>query len=226
MECGMARRGQGDHGRRMTLEQRYEMDRRLSAGETYDEVAAAIGCDLRTVIRWVVLTGGLRPYERHRSPLRLSPGERERIAVGVARGESTRTIAAGLGRAPSTISREIDVNGGRGGYQAHVADRRALDEARRPKVAKLADNARLRGEVERGLKAHWSPQQIAARLMVDFPDQAEMRVSHETIYQSLFIQSRGALCRELTARPDPPACPRRTSGRIVDRDGVDLPTAR
>ena len=104
----MARRGQGDHGRRMTLEQRYEMDRRLAAGKTYDEVAAAaIGCDPRTVIRWVVRTGGLRPYERHRSPLRLSPGERERIAVGVALGESARAMARELGRAPSTITREI-----------------------------------------------------------------------------------------------------------------------
>ena len=153
----MARRGQGDHGRRLTLEQRYEMDRRLAAGETYGAVAAAIGCDPRTVIRWVVRTGGLRPYERHRSPLRLSPGERERIAVGVALGESARAMARELGRAPSTITREIDVNGGRGGYQAHRADRRALDEARGPKTAKLADNVRLRGEVERGLKAHWSP---------------------------------------------------------------------
>jgi len=195
----MARRGQGDHGRRLTLEQRGEMDRRLAAGETYDEVAAAIRCDPRTVVRWVIRTGGLRPYERHRSPLRLSAGEREAIAVGIGRGESARAMAGMLGRAPSTITREIAVNGGRAGYQAHVADRRALDEARRPKVARLAGNPRLRGEVERRLKAHWSPQQIAARLVVDFPDETDMRVSHETIYQSLFIQSRGALRRELTA---------------------------
>ena len=90
--------------------------------------------------------------------MRLSAGEREVIAVGIARGESARTIAATLDRAPSTVSREIALNGGRDRYQAHLADRRALDEARRPKAAKLAANARLRGEVERGLQVHWSPQ--------------------------------------------------------------------
>jgi transposase, IS30 family len=97
------------------------------------------------------------------------------------------------------VSREIDANGGRDRYQAHLADRRALDQARRPKTAKLAASPRLRGEVEQRLTAHWSPQQIAARLKIDFPDEMDMRVSHETIYQSLFVQSRGALRRELTA---------------------------
>ena len=195
----MARRGQGDHGRRLTVAERDEMERRLAAGETLDEVARAVACDPRTVYRWVLRTGGLRPYERRRSPLRLSPEEREQIAVGIARGESASAIARRLGRAPSTVTRELKGNGGRRRYVACRADTAALARARRPKPAKLTVNKRLRTEVVARLERRWSPQQIAARLAVDFPDDPGMRVSHETIYQSLFVQSRGALRRELTA---------------------------
>jgi IS30 family transposase len=130
--------------------------------------------------------------------LRLSLAEREQIAVGVARGDSARAIAQRLGRAPSTITRELGSNGGRNGYRACDADARALAHARRPKVAKLASSPRLRVIVEDGLEKRWSPEQISARLKIDYPDDAELRVSHETIYQSLFVQSRGALRRELT----------------------------
>jgi transposase, IS30 family len=195
----MARRGQGDHGRRLSDADRDELERRIAAGETQDEVARAVGCDVRTVFRWVLRNGGLRSYERRRSVLRLSLEEREQIAVGVARGESATAIARRSGRATSTITRELNANGGRDGYVACRADQRALKQARRPKRPKLARCPRLRAEVETRLTQRWSPQQIAARLVVDFPDDAEMRVSHETIYQSLFVQSRGALRRELTA---------------------------
>jgi IS30 family transposase len=195
----MARRGQGDHGRRLSDADRDELERRIAAGETQDEVARAVGCDVRTVFRWVLRNGGLRSYERRRSVLRLSLEEREQIAVGVARGESATVIARRSGRATSTITRELNANGGRDGYVACRADQRALKQARRPKRPKLARCPRLRAEVETRLTQRWSPQQIAARLVVDFPDDAEMRVSHETIYQSLFVQSRGALRRELTA---------------------------
>ena len=195
----MARRGQGDHGRRLSEADRDELERRIAAGETQDEVARAVGCDVRTVFRWVLRNGGLRSYERWRSVLRLSLEEREQIAVGVARGESATVIARRSGRATSTITRELNANGGRDGYVACRADQRALKQARRPKRPKLARCPRLRAEVETRLTQRWSPQQIAARLVVDFPDDAEMRVSHETIYQSLFVQSRGALRRELTA---------------------------
>ena len=107
--------------------------------------------------------------------------EREEIAIGLARDESAAAIAGRLGGAVSTVTRDVNLNGGRRGYRAHVADMRALERARRPKRAKLARSPRLRVEVERRLGERWSPEQIAARLRVDFPDDAEMRVSHETI---------------------------------------------
>jgi len=127
--------------------------------------------------------------------------EREEISLGIARGESARAIARGLGRSASTVSREIDRNGGRDGYRAHRAQVAAWERARRPKVAKLAEaaNSELRKQVQARLLDGWSPEQISARLVVEFPDRPEMRVSHETIYQSLYVQSRGALRRELTA---------------------------
>jgi IS30 family transposase len=108
-------------------------------------------------------------------------------------GDSLRTIATRLGRAPSTVSREVAWRGSRDGYRAWQAEEAAIARARRPKLATLAANSRLRREVERGLRAHWSPEQIAARLVCDYPDDPAMRVSHETIYRTLFVQSRGAL---------------------------------
>jgi IS30 family transposase len=181
-------------------EQRDEIDRRIAAGETQEEAAEAVGCDPRTVIRWVTRTGGIRRYERHRAPRFLSLAEREEIALGVGRGEAAVVIARRLGRTTSTVTRELARNGGRRGYRAVAADARALERARRPKLAKLARSPRLRAEVERRLRERWSPQQIAARLRLDFPDDPEMRVSHETIYQSLYVQSRGALRRELAGQ--------------------------
>jgi IS30 family transposase len=139
-------------------------------------------------------------YERRRSTRFLSLVEREEIALAVQRGESAAAIAGRLGRATSTVTRELARNGGRRGYRAARADARALEQARRPKPAKLASCPRLRAEVERRLRERWSPQQIAARLRVDFPHDREMRVSHETIYQSLYVQSRGALRRELASQ--------------------------
>ena len=188
------------HPWRLSDEQRDEIDRRIGAGEAQEEVAAAVGCDQRTVNRWVLRTGGIRRYERRRSPRFLSLAEREEIVLGVCRGEAAVVIATRLGRSTSTVTRELARNGGRQGYRAAQADLRALEQARRPKPAKLAGSPRLRAEVERRLAQRWSPQQIAARLRVDFPDDPEMRVSHETIYQSLYVQSRGALRRELASR--------------------------
>jgi IS30 family transposase len=123
--------------------------------------------------------------------------DREEISRGLAAGESLRRIAAGLGRAPSTICREVAANGGRRAYRAVLADRQARRRARRPKRAKLAMSPRLRRVVEAKLELLWSPQQISAWLALEWPDDAEMRVSHETIYLSLFVQGRGALRREL-----------------------------
>jgi IS30 family transposase len=128
----------------------------------------------------------------------LSLAEREEIAVGLMAGESVRVIAARLGRAPSTVSREVRRNclsGGR--YRAISAQLRAEDRAARPKVARLAASERLRAHVQGKLKELWSPEQISVLLELEFPDDAEMRVSHETIYQSIYVQGRGALRREL-----------------------------
>jgi IS30 family transposase len=150
----------------------------------------------------------------------LSLGEREEISRGLAAGLSLRSIAAGLGRAPSTISREVAAQGGQGGYRAAPADQLAWARARRRKACKLATRPALRAIVVEKLKQEqWSPQQIAGWLKTTYPDDPEMQVSHETIYRTLFIQSRGALRRELTAYL--------RTGRVIRRPaGTRLPDGR
>jgi IS30 family transposase len=138
------------------------------------------------------------PPEPKRSPLRFSLVEREEVSRGLAGGESLRSIAGRLGRAPSSVSREVARNGGRRRYRACRADRDALGRTHRPKPAKLATCPRLRQVVEAKLELRWSPQEISGWLVRTFPDDPELRVSHETIYLSLFVQSRGALRKELT----------------------------
>jgi IS30 family transposase len=138
------------------------------------------------------------PVEPVRSPLRLSLREREEISRGLAVGESRRSIARRLGRSPSTIAREVTRNGDARRYRACAADRAALARARRPKTSKLAACPRLRAVVESKLERRWSRQQISGWLVGEFPNDPEMRVSHETIYLSLFVQARGALRKELT----------------------------
>jgi IS30 family transposase len=124
--------------------------------------------------------------------------EREEIALGLAQGKSMRQIARQLGRPASTVSREVARNSsGTGSYRTLAAQARAEQRARRPKEAKLAGNDELRGYVQGKLRQRWSPEQVSARLVTEFPDRPEMRVSHETIYQSLYVQGRGALRREL-----------------------------
>ncbi|HEU4974660.1 MAG TPA: IS30 family transposase [Baekduia sp.] len=130
---------------------------------------------------------------------RLSFAEREQISRGVAAGKSARAIARELGRAASTITRELEANGGRRRYRALRAHERAIRRLERPKPRKLEQLPRLRAEVEAGLEQRWSPQQISARLRAEHPDDPQMQISHETIYQSLFVQCRGQLRRELTA---------------------------
>jgi IS30 family transposase len=136
--------------------------------------------------------------EPARSRLHLTLSEREEISRGIAAGESLRWIAVRLNRSPSTVAREVTRHGGRDRYRASAADRVALTNMRRPKVPKLAQCARLRAVVEEKLQLRWSPEQIAGWLRLEFPDDPEMRVSHETIYLSLFVQTRGALRKELT----------------------------
>jgi IS30 family transposase len=150
-----------------------------------------------------------------RSPLRLSLCEREEISRGLAGGASLRVIAARLGRAPSTIMREVGANGGRRRYRALPADRAALRRMRRPKPAKLATCARLRTVVEAKLQERWSPEQISGWLELEYRSDPEMRVSHETIYLSLYVQSRGAFRKELTGYLRRRHGTRRPQGRSV-----------
>ena len=127
--------------------------------------------------------------------------EREEIAIGLALELPCRQIAARLapGRSASTVSREVRRNSVRGRYRAHLAQRDAEERARRPKPAKLAVNGELRERVQRKLKRNWSPEQVSAHLRRRFPGRPEMQVSHETIYQAIYVQGRGALRRELAA---------------------------
>jgi IS30 family transposase len=150
---------------------------------------------IKRAVRSILRPG---PVEPKRSRLHVTPAEREEISRGIAAGDSLRVIARRLGRAPSTVSREVARHGGRRRYRACRADREALQRMRRPKVEKLARCPRLRAVVEAKLELRWSPEQIAGWLSLHYPDDPEMRVSHETIYLSLFVQTRGALRTELT----------------------------
>jgi len=199
---------------RLTPAERLELLRLVRAGETYQAAARAVGCSSKSVQRLLVKTGGMKPRPTTRSALRLSLAEREEISRGLLAEESCRGIAARLGRSPSTVSREVAAAGRREGYRAWQADARAHRRARRPKLSKLVASPRLRLEVERRLRQRWSPQQIRARLIVDYPDDQEMRVSHETIYQSLYVQSRGALRRELARCLRTGRAQRRPRGRV------------
>jgi IS30 family transposase len=173
----------------------------MADGGFITDAVAVIDTSRRTGRRVLAEAGGVRP--RRGRGLRgrcLSFAEREEIALGRAAGESMRSIAVRLGRSPSTISRELERNIDRQGrYRATAAHALAYDRASRPKPAKLATNLTLRGKVERDLEKKYSPEQIVGRLRLEFPADPEMCVSTETIYQSLYVQSRGALRRELTA---------------------------
>ncbi len=142
-------------------------------------------------------TGGIRPAQRRRSRLTLTLAESEEISRGVGAGQSFRSMAASLGRAPSTISREIRRNGGRRRYRANQADQAAWDRAHRPKTCKLVENQALSLIVASKLKQRWSPEQIAGWLKKTYPEDENYQVSHEIIYRSLYVQARGALKKEL-----------------------------
>jgi IS30 family transposase len=182
-------------GVRLTREERLAVRRLIDTGCSFEQAAAAVRCSTKTVQRALNAVGGLRPRPRVRSPRQLSLAEREDVSRELRRGASYREIARRLYRAPSTICREVNRNGGPCRYRAVRADDATHKRARRPKAAKLRSHPRLRAQVEAMLTALWSPEQISARLKVEYPDDPRMRVSHETIYQSLFVQTRGALRR-------------------------------
>jgi transposase, IS30 family len=178
--------------------------RLIASGLSTDEASAAVRVERTTGLRWFTEAGGMPPMDlAEPSGRKLTFAEREEIALGRAAGPGVRQIARQLGRAASTVSREI--NRGclnrrpRGRYRATLAQARADERARRPKPSKLADAPLLRAHVQQALLEGWSPEQIAARLVEDFPDDERMRISHEAIYQALFVQGRGGLRRELTA---------------------------
>jgi transposase, IS30 family len=173
---------------------------RVRQGASVPEAAAEVGVSRRTGNGWFREAGGVVPrIVEQPTGFRLTLQEREEIAWLVAAGHGVRSIARDLGRAPSTISRELrrEAARSRRGYRASTAQGEADARARRPKQAKLATCLRLRREVQDRLERNHSPEQIARRLVDEFPDDAEMRVSHETIYQSIYVQGRGGLKREL-----------------------------
>jgi len=167
-------------------------------GMTWPRTAARFEVSERTVARVVREAGGMPRPLLKRAERCLSSEDREEIRAGLERGDKFTAIARALKRPTSTISREVNNNGGRDDYRAWAADRRATELARRPKACKLAVDGELREYVIGALQQRWSPEQIAARLVEEFPDRPEMRVSHETIYQSLFVQARGQFRKDLT----------------------------
>ena len=176
-----------------------ELWARWRAGDSVSDIARALKKPPGSIHGMLKAQGGVAPPRRCRSRLALTPGEREEISRGLASGGSMRAIAARLGRPASTVSREVGRNGGREEYRATEADGRAWQRARRPKTCLLSESERLRDVVARRLGEDWSPEQISGWLKLRYPDDEAMRVSHETIYRTLFVQARGALKRELLA---------------------------
>lgn len=177
-----------------------EFWRKVRHGLSTQDAAVAVGVSLSAGQRWFAHGGGMPTIDLDEPQGRyLSFTEREDIAVWRQQGMSMREIGRRLGRPPSTVSRELSRNRSPGrGYRASVAQAAADERARRPKPCKLATYLTLRRYVQDKLSLRWSPEQIARRLVEDFPDDERMRASHEAIYQALYVQGRGALRRELT----------------------------
>ncbi len=185
------------------------------------EIWRRVGVSEDTVWRVLRPLGGVFRCEMWQQPTgRLSAEDRVEIRLGLERGWSFRRIAAAVGRNASTVCREVNANGGRGGYRCLGAHRRAGERARRPKPSKLALNPQLRDRVIADLQALWSPEQIAARLRDDFGDDAAMTISHETIYKSIYVQGRGELRRELAACLRTGRAQRKPQGRVENRGRI------
>ena len=183
--------------RRFSGPQLLELWERWQAGQTQKQIAAALGCAPSKIFGELSRRGGFAPAARRRAARQLTLAEREEISRGLATARSLREIAQRLGRAASTVSREVRRHGGREAYRAGCAEERAWRLAQRPKPCKLAQSARLRDAVARKLCLKWSPEQISGWLSRRYPDRPGMQVSHETIYRSLFIQARGLLKKQL-----------------------------
>ena len=182
-----------------TEEQKSQMWDRWQRGESLHKIARLFDRHHSSVREILAASGGIRPPLRRRAPRALTLAEREGISRGLVAGHCLRAIAMSLERAPSTISREIARNGGPLAYRASQADEAAWARARRPKLCKLATHRVLARWVAAKLQHHWAPQQIAGWLKHRYPNDTSCQVSHETIYRTLYIQSRGALKKELLA---------------------------
>lgn len=183
--------------RGLSASERTELWQRWKIGENLSDIARALGRQPGSVFGVLRSSGGIAPIPRSRSRRTLSLHEREEISRGLSSSDSLRAIAARIGRAPSTIAREVERNGGAKRYRAATADSRAWSSARRPKSCKLAQCKRLQYVVATKLQLDWSPEQISGWLQLNYPDDERMQVSHETIYRSLFVQARGVLKKEL-----------------------------
>jgi len=184
-----------------TPKQKAELWERWRSGQCVADIARSLRRRNKSgVLRILALNGGIAPRVRRRTARALSPEEREEISRGIAAGLSIRRIARGLGRSPSTVSREVSRNGGLSAYRASEADAHAWERALRPKACRLATHAQLRWRVAQKLALQWSPEQIAGWLKREYPADEHMQVSHETIYRSLFVQSRGVLRKGLMAQ--------------------------
>jgi IS30 family transposase len=203
-----------------TEKQKAEIWDRWQRGESMSSIGRRFDRNSSSIFPLLARTGGIRPAARSRSRLALTLCEREEISLGLRAQLSLRAIARQLRRAPSTISREVRRNGGRIGYRATRSDQAAWDRALRPRLCKLACHPALCRTVSARLERKWSPQQIAGWLKRAFPDDEHRRVSHETIYRSLFIQTRGVLKKELLAHLRARRAIRRSRHASLKRDGL------
>ena len=182
---------------KLSLAQRADMWNRWKAGQSLNAIGRALGKEHNVIYCLLARHGGIAPPVRRRSQRVLTLAEREDISRGIASGSSMRVIAQRLRRASSTVSREVARHGGRAQYRANQADQQAWNSALRPKPCRLATHSRLQQMVASKLVQDWSPEQISGWLKTEYPSDEGLRVSHETIYRSLFIQARGALKQEL-----------------------------
>jgi IS30 family transposase len=203
-----------------TAEQKAEMWDRWQRGESLNAIGRVFDRPSSSIFNQFAPSGGIRPPNRQRSRLALTLSEREEISRGVVSDLSLRSIATQLARSPSTISREINRNGGLKGYRASQADQAAWARAHRPKPCKLAGNPMLRQIVARKLRCNWSPEQIAGWLKREYRGEERNQVSHETIYRSLFIQARGVLKKELQQYLRSQRAIRRSRHASLKQDGL------
>jgi len=200
--------------------QRAEIWDRWQRGESMSSIGRRFDRQSSSVFSVISPTGGIRPADRRRGRLALSLSEREEISRGLSVRHSLRAIARQLGRAPSTISREVRRNGGSARYRAAASDQAAWDRALRPKPCKLACHPALRRTVSMKLRRKWSPEQIAGWLKRVFPGEVQSQVSHETIYRSLYIQARGVLKKELLEHLRARRTIRRSRHASLKRNGL------